>query len=363
VTPRLRRSVDVRLAADGTVYILRNPRLGDLILEGDGPGLARLLSAVDGRRSVEELAAHAGVEPAEVRAVLDELRACGVVDDTEEERAALDARDVARYERQLACFADLVGSMRGASAAQARLRSATVCVIGLGGIGSWVALPLVEAGLGTLVGVDGDAVEESNLNRQALYGEADLGRRKAEAAGERLRALEGRLRYVGIDRRIGSIADAREVMRGADLVVNTADEPPHLIERWVHDAAFELGIPLLGVSQHPPHVRVGPLYVPGETGCHHCQVAAWARDWPLFETVRASRQLSTPSATFGPACAIVGALAANEVVAHLTGIHPPATIGCGIEIDLATFTVERHVVPRRDDCERCGRGAALAGAA
>jgi bacteriocin biosynthesis cyclodehydratase domain-containing protein len=343
--------------------VLRGPGLGDLVLEGDGPGLARLLAAVDGRRTVEELAEHAGAPAEEVRAVVDELRACGVVDDTEDERAALDARDVARYERQLACFADLVGSMRGASAAQARLRQATVCLIGLGGIGSWVALPLVEAGLGTLVGVDGDAVEESNLNRQALYGEADVGRRKAEAAGDRLRALEGRLRYVGIDRRIGSMQDAVEAMRGADLVVNTADTPPHAIERWVHDAAFELGIPLLGVSQHPPHVRVGPMYVPGRTGCLGCQVAEWTSDWPLFEAVHASRQVSTPSATFGPTCAIVGALAANEVVAQLTGIHPPATVGCGIEVDLSTFAVERHAVPRRADCERCGAEAVAAAGA
>jgi len=358
VRARLRRSVDVRLGPDGDVYVLRGPGVGDLILEGDGPALARLLGAVDGRRSIEELAVHLGADENEVRAAVEELAACGVLDDADAERSRIDARDAARYARQLPCFADQLGSMERASEAQARLRGATVCVIGLGGIGSWVALPLAEAGVGTLIGVDGDVVEESNLNRQVLFCEADLGRRKAEAAGERLRGLEARLAYVGLDRALASAADAVEVMRGADIVVNTADTPTHLIERWVQDAAFALDVPLLGVSQHPPHVRVGPLFVPGVTGCLDCQEARWAAEWPHFTIVQAAEQITPPSATFGPACAVVGALAANEVVAYLTGIHPPATLGRGLEVDLATLAVERHAVPRRPDCPRCGNGAA-----
>ena len=311
------------------------------------------MGAVDGVRSEEELAADLGADVAEVRAAVEELVECGVLDDADAERSRLDARDVARYGRQLACFADLVGSMEGASAAQARLRAATVCVIGLGGIGSWVAVPLAEAGVGRLVGVDGDVVEESNLNRQVLFGEADLGRRKAGGAGCRLRGLERRLEYVGIDLRLSCVEDALAVMRGADIVVNTADTPPHRIEQWVQEAAFALGVPLLGVSQHPPHVRVGPLFVPGQTGCLACQEAAWEKEWPHFALVHAAEQVTPPSATFGPACAVVGALAANEVVAWITGIHPPATLGRGLEVDLATMTVETHEVPRRPDCPLC----------
>ena len=64
--------------------------------------------------------------------------------------------------------------------------------------------------------------------------------------------------------------DRREALRGADFVVNAADWPAHDIERWTNAACVAAGLPYVTMSHSPPVARVGPLYVPGTTGC-------WAR--------------------------------------------------------------------------------------
>jgi hypothetical protein len=255
--PRLRRSVDARLTGRGDVLLLRGPGQGDLVLEGDGDDLAALLTLADGTRDVGELARELGKQPDEVGAVLDALCDEGVIDDGEALADALGDDDAARFDRQLDVFADALGGTRAAAAAQRRLGDASVCLLGLGGLGCWVALALAQSGVGALVGVDGDVVETSNLNRQVLYSPADSGALKAQAAGRTLQRLAPGLRYAGVATRLRAEADVAAVIRGADVVVSTVDQPAHMVEHWVQQATFDQGIPLLTLSQHPPLVRSG----------------------------------------------------------------------------------------------------------
>jgi len=353
--PRLRRSVDPRLTVDGTLYVLRGPDLSDLELAGPTPALVRLIELADGSRAVERLIdelSGTGARPEELREAIEQLAAAGVLDDAAEETVL--GEGVGRHERQLAYFADMTGSARAGVEVQRRLAGATVGLLGLGGLGTWTAWGLACAGVGTRVGVDGDRVERSNLNRQILYGEDDLGRAKVEVAAERLRSFHRALDFRPVDRMLEGTAAVAEVVRGCDFVVDSLDHPPHRITRSVARACFAVGVPYLALSQHPPMMRVGPLYAPGRTGCHLCQEARYRREFPLFEALARSRPLRPPSATFGPACGVVGALASNEVVAWLSGLHPPACLGRAALIDLRTLAVEWEPVAREPGCEVCG---------
>ena len=354
--PRLRRSVDPRLTEDGTLYILRGPEQADLELAGRPQLLGRLIELSDGTRTLDAIAdqlTSAPSERAELVSAVASLIDAGVIDDPRAEEELLAAPTTGRFERQLAYFADMTGSSRGAAEVQSRLEAATVCLLGLGGLGSWVAWGLASAGVGTLVGVDGDEVETTNLNRQILYTEDDIGSMKAVAAGVRLRSFRHALRYRGLQRRIDGVAAVRAAIRGTDFVVDSLDSPPHRITRWVAEACFAERIPYLALSQHPPMLRIGPLYVPGQTGCFLCQEAKYRREFPLYSVLERSEQLSTPSATFGPACGAVGTLASNEVVAWLTGLHPPACLGSAALVDLRTFEVEREPVEPEPGCPVC----------
>lgn len=365
--PRLKRSVDARLTADGTLYLLRGDGREDLAIRGDGARAAQLVRLLDGTRTLDEVLAQLAIaDPAEEASVvtaLDALQAAGAVDDAAADLEHLSAADAERFERQLAFYGDVLPIGVSAAEAQARLREATVCVLGMGGLGSWVALALGCSGIGRMIGVDSDRLELSNLNRQVLYREADIGELKAEAAARALNGLDSAMAYEPIVRQLDGVETIAEVIAGADVVVTTVDWPPHAISQWVDRACFETGIPYLAMSQHPPKTRIGPLYVPGRTGCFACQERQYRRDYPLYDALEAAEPVRHPSATYGPACGMIGALGAGEVVRLLAGLGEPATIGNALLFDLHTFEVEREPVPREPGCDVCSRAPVAAGPA
>jgi bacteriocin biosynthesis cyclodehydratase domain-containing protein len=109
------------------------------------------------------------------------------------------------------------------------------------------------------------------------------------------------------------------------------------------------------MSHFPPIVRVGPLYVPGLTGCYSCQEASYRASHPLYdEAVDRQRGRRLEASTFGPACAIVGGYVATDVVHHLTELCPAAGLGAMRIIDLRTFGATTEEVPRRPTCHTCG---------
>jgi molybdopterin/thiamine biosynthesis adenylyltransferase len=284
-----------------------------------------------------------------VEAVIDALDAAGVLLDA----AALDALPVAvreRAERQLV----LLGREAGGDAvgAQQRLSGARVALLGLGGFGSWAALGLAGAGVGTIVGIDHDHVERSNLNRQVLYGDADIGAPKARAAARALAHHNPAVRFVGVPRRIDGAPAVRELVAGCDLVIDTIDEPPHLANRWVSAGCFAAGVPFLTVSQQPPLIRLGPLYVPGRTGCVACMEAGQRARYPLYDAIERADQLARQHASSGPASATGAALAVHEALRFLIG-GDTATVGRARRVDLSTLAVSDEPVRAVAGCPVC----------
>jgi bacteriocin biosynthesis cyclodehydratase domain-containing protein len=352
--PRLKRTTDAVRSAAGDIYILRPAADADLVIEQPDDVTRALLAALDGTRSRVELERDFGRET--VRAALDVLAEHALLEDAADDER-LPERDRIRYDRQLRYFSDLASGQTPASEYQRRLRSARVVMLGAGGLGSWAAYALACCGVGELVLVDGDRVEESNFNRQILYREGDAGRLKAEAAVEAVAAFDSACRLTAVPRRLESEREVRDIVEGADFVVNAADWPAHDIERWVNAACFAVGVPSITMSHSPPVARVGPMYVPAETGCFACQEASYRATHPLYdELVEERRGRLSPAATLGPVCAIVGGHVALEAVHRLTGLVRPASLGTAFVYDLRTMQVTREPVQRLADCEVCGTG-------
>ena len=117
-----------------------------------------------------------------------------------------------------------------------------------------------------------------------LYSEDDLGRPKVEAAARRLGRLNARSNFVGVPRRLAAAQRSRDAISGADFVVGAVDWPATPDLRLGQRApASPPASPTRRCRQHPPLVRVGPTYVPGETGCRACQEADYRRRFPLFD--------------------------------------------------------------------------------
>ena len=193
---------------------------------------------------------------------------------------------------------------------QQRLRDASVAIVGVGGLGCPAALYLAAAGVGRIALYDDQRVELSNLNRQLLYGEADVGRTKVEAAAGRLRAIDSSLRLeVHVDTvRAVNVAD---VFHGVDLVVDGTDafEAKFLL----NDAAVLLRKPLV----HGAVLQWGGqalTVLPGGP-CLRCLF----REPPEPDAVQSCEE----AGIIGAATGVVGSVQAEEAVKVLLGIGEP----------------------------------------
>lgn len=350
--PRIKRTTEEIETPEGDVILLRPSAEGDIRIEQPNDEERRLLAAVDGTRTVEQLRAEFGAR--EVDELISQLAALEAIDDAADEERLAPA-ELARFDRQLRYFSDVAGGGLTAADCQERLRAAKIAVLGVGGLGSWAAIALACCGIGEIWLIDGDEIEISNLNRQILFTEADLGRPKVEIAAERLRAFDSACEITATRQRLESEADIAGFVAGADVVIDAADWPAHDIERWCNAACFRAGIPYITMSHFPPVARVGPLYVPGETGCFNCQEIAYRREYPLFDVVmEQQRAKPSPAATLGPACGLIGGQVGLDVMHLLTGLSRPSTHGVAHLYDLRTMEMKPDPVVPEPDCPVCG---------
>ncbi len=349
--PRLKRTTQRMEAPNGDLYLLRPSAGADIHIEDPDPEGRRLLAALDGTRTEEELIDEFG--PDEVGDLLAQFEELGVVEDAADDDEIPEAV-VERFDRQLRYFADITTGPTAAEC-QERLASARIAVLGVGGLGGWAALNLACCGIGELLLLDFDRVELSNLNRQVLYSEVDIGRFKAEAAAERLAGFNSAMKIEPRVQRLDSEAAITETIAGYDLVIDACDWPAHDIERWINSACFASRIPFIAMSHFPPVARVGPLYVPGVTGCFACQEISYRRAFPLYDiAVEQQRGKGSPAATLGPACSLIGGQVGLDIMHHLTGLARPSTLGVGHMFDLRTMAVDREPVVPEPSCPVCG---------
>ncbi len=348
--PRLKRTTQQMEAPNGDLYLLRPSAGADVHIEDPDPEGRRLLTALDGTRTKEELIEEFGVD--EVGDLLAQFEELGVVEDAADDDE-IPAAVVERFDRQLRYFSDITSGPTAAQC-QERLAKARIAVLGIGGLGGWSALNLACCGIGEMLIVDFDRVELSNLNRQVLYSEADIGRFKAEAAAERLAGFNSAMKVEARVQKLDSEAAITETITGYDLVIDACDWPAHDIERWINAACFAAGIPFVAMSHFPPVARVGPLYVPGVTGCFSCQEISYRRAFPLYDVaVDQQRGKGSPAATLGPACSLIGGQIGLDIMHYLTGLARPSTLGVGHMYDLRTMRVDREPVVPEPSCPVC----------
>ncbi|WP_248961115.1 HesA/MoeB/ThiF family protein [Sphaerisporangium perillae] len=356
--PRVKAEHRPHRYADGTVRI--GGEIYGLAAEIDDPDgwVWAALSLMDGTLPVAQITSRLALafrelSAAQAESLVAQLIASGYLEDAAAvPPPELSAREVDRYSRNHAFFrqVDLAPREHGWEA-QLRLRNARVVVLGLGGTGSHAAWALAAAGVGRLHCVDPDVVEPSNLNRQVLYGEADIGRAKADVAVRRLRAVNSDVTITGERLRVGGQEELAELVSGADMLALCADEPRgHGLRVWANRACASAGIPWAGGGYSGPLVTVG-VYEPGHP-CYECVSAG----------ERARRRPGTPVDLGGPgviatSAGISGHLVAHAVITQLTGIPaiPPGRIG-GLNLIAPDHLIDvRH--PARDDCPVCGREA------
>jgi bacteriocin biosynthesis cyclodehydratase domain-containing protein len=226
-------------------------------------------------------------------------------------------------------------------------------VLGCGGLGTWAVAALASAGVRNFILVDHDVVDLSNLNRQILYSREDVGESKVRATAAWLRAFDPAIHVAPVDRRVEREEDVPPVIDGADAVILAADWPPYELARWVNAAAVATRTPFVVAGQVPPILKIGPTYVPGETGCFSCHEAALRRASAAYDDYVASRRAAaTVASTLGPASGVVGTLIGLEIMHLLVG-RRPGSHGAALIIDMRTLQLRREKIDREPGCRSC----------
>ncbi len=220
-------------------------------------------------------------------------------------------------------------------AGQERLKNSRVFVSGVGGLGSIITLYLVAAGVGALRIVDRGKVELSNLNRQILYGNDDLGKKKVEVARIRLEQLNSNVKIEAI---AGTITkrNVSRLTEGCDLIVDALDNYP--TRYLLNKAALEKKIPFFygAVSGFQ---GMATTFLPGKTGCLRCLVP--------------SAPAPSRVPIIGVTPAIIGCIEVNEVMKYLLGLGELLTDRLLLFNGLS-FTFELIRLKRRETCPDCG---------
>lgn len=212
-------------------------------------------------------------------------------------------------------------------------------VIGVGGLGCPAALALARAGVGTLGLVDPDVVDVSNLPRQTLFGDADLGRPKVDAAAERLRAVAPAIDVVTTRARFDGdpswLSDFDVVLDGTDSIA---------AKFAVSDAAVAAGVPLVHAGAIGFRAQLLTI-VPGTTACYRCVF----EEAPPPDDVPSCRE----AGVLGPVVALAGSLQAADAL-RVLGRETPCFADRLLSIDLRTGRWRDVPVARSPHCPACG---------
>ena len=247
----------------------------------------------------------------------------------------LSEKELDRYSRQI--MLQEIGYQ-----GQLKLKQAKVCVVGVGGLGNPITIRLAAMGVGKIRIVDRDVIELSNLHRQTMFNEGDVGQVKVETAAKKLRKLNS---DIIIEELPVSINDytALDVVDGCDVVIDALDS---VNARYsLNKACIEKKIPFVtgaavGVT--------GQLFtiLPGESACYHCLFPSLDED---------SMPTCSIEGVHPSILSIIGGIEVSEAVKIITGKEPSLKDKV-LHVDLENLIFNFTKISRVQECSVCGTG-------
>ena len=244
----------------------------------------------------------------------------------------LTEKDLQRYDRQIMIY----GFGREG---QEKLKKAKVFLAGAGGLGSPVAIYLAAAGIGTIRIADHDTVELSNLNRQILHWEENIGKKKVDSATSKLGKFNTGIKIETIAETITE-ANVSQFVADSDIIVDAMDNLPtrYLLNR----TAIEKGIPFVHGAVYGFEGRAMTV-LPGKTACLNCLYHGAAVPKVKFPII-------------GVTPAVIGCIQATEVIKYIVGLGDLLTDRL-LNYDGLRMKFNEFKINRDPDCAHCGKAS------
>lgn len=247
----------------------------------------------------------------------------------------LSKKDLERYSRQV--MLEEIGYE-----GQLKLRNAIVCVVGIGGLGNPIATRLVAMGIGKIRIVDRDVIELSNLHRQTMFDESDIGQVKVESAAKKLKKMNPDVEIEALPVSVNDYT-AFDIVEGCDVVIDALDSV---------NARYSLNKAC--VAKHIPFVTGAAVGVSGqaftilpkESACYHCLFPALDED---------SMPTCSIEGVHPSILSIIGGIEVAEAVKIITGKKPNLADRI-LHVDLETLDFVSTHTSRVEECPVCGTG-------
>jgi molybdopterin/thiamine biosynthesis adenylyltransferase/rhodanese-related sulfurtransferase len=256
---------------------------------------------------------------------------------------SLTVQEVNRYSRHL-IIPDV------AMAGQKRLKNARVLAVGAGGLGSPVLMYLAAAGVGTLGIIEFDVVDESNLQRQIIHGQSDVGRPKAESARDTIKEINPLIDVVLHEVRLDS-SNVMEIFAGYDLIVDGTD---NFATRYlVNDACVLLEKPYVWGSIYRFDGQASVFWPSAPGGLAPCYRCLYPEPPPPGMVPSCAE-----GGVLGVLCSTIGSIQATEAIKVLTGIGQPL-VGALMVYDALEMEFHKLTVRKDPECPICGKNPTI----
>ena len=247
----------------------------------------------------------------------------------------LSAKDLDRYSRQI--MLEEIGYQ-----GQLKLRNAKVCVVGVGGLGNPITTQLVAMGIGKLRIVDRDVIELSNLHRQTMFDEFDVGQVKVETAAKKLQTLNSNVVIEALPISVNDYT-ALDVVEGCDIVIDALDS---VNARYsLNKACIKNNIPFVTGAAVGVSGQVFTV-IPKESACYHCMFPALDED---------SMPTCSIEGVHPSILSIIGGIEISETIKIITG-KKPSLADRILHIDLENLDFAYTKTSKVEECPVCGSG-------
>ncbi|MGN6350852.1 MAG: ThiF family adenylyltransferase [Candidatus Nitrosocosmicus sp.] len=250
--------------------------------------------------------------------------------------AEITSNDLTRYSRQI--MLEEIGY-----SGMEKIKDAKICVVGAGGIGNPVVAQLVGMGVGKIRIVDRDVVEISNLHRQHLYNESDIGKVKVEAALERLQKMNSDVNIEAVPISVTPFT-ADDIVKDYDIVIDALDS---IDARYaLNDSCIKLGIPFIYAGALGMVGSVCTI-LPKKSACLRCIFPELSEN----EMPTCSTEGVHPSILY-----LVAGIQVSEAIKIIVG-QQPSLIDNLLYIDLNNLVFDKIQMQRHNECVSCGSNA------
>lgn len=351
---KLRSSVSVVDRKDNIIEFFKTNTREQVIIRSFHPILKRFISEMDGTFTLNEFINNNNLKDmdSELNNFVGFLHKRGILSNTIE----ADLKDYKRFRRVIHFIEDYSISPENLNEMWGNIRKSKVVIIGLGAVGTWVAVNLVQSGVQNLTLIDNDVIDITNLHRQFGYSETDVGRDKSVVLKERLLKLNSEVNIEIVPEFLNEELLYRTELKDIDLIINCADMPNvDTTSLWVGKYCMDNNIPHIVGGGYNMHLSlIGQTIIPNESACVKCfeiQLKELNRIDPksVKKLVVKNRKIGS----FGPMCAIIASFIGMEALKVLTKQIKPANINRRGEFNVYDMDIKYKDFKRVENCPWC----------